>query len=160
MAAFTGTPVASAEYTGKTTAPAQDAEWLYAYGYWLHTATQGAGTGEINLVKLPPGKIAVNSALSRLKTTQMAANADLHIGYRAYTKPGPTASRSVAEDDNYFADNLDSGGGAIDQSLPLPTDPISHFNTEGGLTVYAMVDTGNIEDTDTIQLWLAWKREA
>jgi hypothetical protein len=32
------------------------------------------------------------------------------------------------------------------------------LNSRTGITIYGMIDTGNIEDTDTISGWVVWAR--
>src|SRR3972149_2817358 len=106
MAAFTGTPTSSAQYTSQAGA-------IGGRG----RGGAGAGTGEVNLLRLPPGRLTIFSQLSRIEATQEAVNADLHLGFRAYTEPDGDA---VAEDDNAFLDNADAGGGAISSVFLLP----------------------------------------
>jgi len=161
MAAFTGTPVKSPIYTEQDNdklANHEDArgglECAWS-GVYTHTATEGSGTGEVNLVKLPPGKLRVLTDLCRLVTTAFATSADLHIGHRAYTGGDGVA---VVEDDNSLADNLDAGGGALDQTLPLPAAGYQEYDSQDGVLIYAMIDTGNIEATDTISLFVVYQR--
>ena len=120
-----------------------------------YTHTAGAGTGEVNLIRLPAGKYRILSDLSLIVSSAMVTAADLHIGHRAYTQPDGTA---VAEDDNALADNLDAGS-AIDQSLPLPAGGELVIDSRDDLVFYAMVDTANIEDTDTISGYIVYVRE-
>jgi len=154
--AFTGSPTKSTEYTNqvdgnKKAAPFHDKPVRYAPFSYTHAA--GAGIGEVNLVRLLPGRIVVLPDLSRLVTSAFAANADIHIGTRAFTNPDGTA---VAEDDNRFADNEDAGGGALDKAFPLPAGGKETLDSRDGVIVYAMIDTGNIEDNDTIDGYVAY----
>lgn len=169
MAAFTGTPTKSTEYTAQTVGrggpvqPGPLRKWIFKY-----THAAGAGTGEVNLLMLPPGRLWTYSADSWIEATQMAASADLHLGFRAYVEPDGDA---VAEDDNFFLDNADTGGGAVSSAFVLPAvtaaagPKIGEFNVNRstaatyvgmGLVLYAMVDTGNIEDADVVNGYLAW----
>lgn len=154
MAEFAGTPVDSVQRTAEKTAAKKaaydNAKMMYAAFEYVHAA--GAGTGEINLVTLPNGKVKVYPSLSRIDASAMASNADLHLGHRAYTESDGTA---VVEDDNEFLDNADAGGGAIGSAFLLPAAP-TVYDTKEGLEIYAMVDTGNIEDGDTISGWVAY----
>lgn len=160
MAAFTGTPVGSVQYNLQTALvqekmnPVDNAGMRIAFFNYTHTATEGSGTGEINLVKLPAGRIRVYSDLSRLVTTQFAASADIHIGFRAYTDESD--GTTVSEDDNAFEDNGDAGGGALDQAFTLPAAGYKDFDSTEGVIIYAMVDTGNIEAADTIHGWIVY----
>lgn len=161
MAAFTGTPTSSAQYaaqvatssTAKRSAAEVTATLRVGYFSYTHLAAAGAGTGEVNLIRLPPGRVRIFSDLSRHVTSQFAVNADLHLGFRAYTEPDGDA---VAEDDNAFLDNADVGGGALDAAWVLPAAGSQAFITPLGLIIYAMIDTGNIETDDTIEGWVVW----
>ena len=82
MAAFTGTPTGSTQYNST---PMQYTNYVKAVFSYTHAA--GAGTGEVNLLKLPAGKIVIYSADSRIATSAMATGADIHLGYRAYVEP-------------------------------------------------------------------------
>lgn len=157
MAAFTGTPTGSTQYnqdTGATQGGVAYLEQLRCRQF-SYTHAAGAGTGEVNLVRLPVGQITIFSEFSRLASSQFVATADLHLGFRSYTEPDGDV---IATDDNAFADNLDAGGGAITHAAwPVPSAPgLTHINSKTGLTIYAMVDTANIEDTDTIAGWVFW----
>jgi len=160
MAAFTGTPVKSVEYTNQTASATKAAvdviSKMHAARFsYTHTSTEGSGTGEVNLIELPAGRITIYSDLSRIITSAFGANADLHLGYRAYTNSAGTA---VVEDDNAFLDNADAGGGALDQAWTLPAGGYTSFDTRNGLIIYAMIDTGDIEAADTISGWVAYTR--
>lgn len=158
MAAFTGTPVKSVEYTAQSTAhqktPVETIAKLFL-GKFTYVHTAGAGTGEIDLLEMPAGRIRVYPDLSRIVTSAFAANADIHLGYRAYVN---SANVAVVADDNAFLDNGDAGGGAIDSAWVLPAEGFLEINSRNGWILTAMVDTGNIEDTDTISGWIAYTR--
>ena len=146
----------SPTYADQTDEPLQSAKGgaeLIIFETETYTHSAGASTGEINLCVLPAGKITVFPFLSSVVTTAFASNADLHIGYRAYTEAD---GDTVVEDDNAFADNLDAGGGAL--NIVLSATGALQFDTPSGLHVFGMVDTGNIEDDDTIKLYIAYKQ--
>lgn len=158
MAAFTGTPTGSALYNkqvgttvGKPSAHLAEGQMRISRFTYTHAA--GAGTGEVNLFVLPPGYVSVYSYLSHLFTSAFVATADLHLGYRAYTDSDGSA---VVADDNAFLDNADVGGGALDITWLLPTGYVKELDSMSGVTVYAMVDTANIEDADTLDGWCVW----
>jgi len=163
MGAFTGTPISSVQHGRQVNLPMLfadvsdvDTRLRVSYFSYTHTATEGAGTGEVNLVRIQAGRIKVLSDLCRLVSSDMAANADLHLGFRAYTDE--SAGTAVAEDDNAFADNLDAGGGALDQTWPLPAvGGITLLDSQEGITIFALIDTGNIEDTDTIEGYVVYQ---
>ena len=165
MAAFTGTPTSSTQYAaqvgGSSVAkiPGGDLHGILHRSYfsYTHLAAAGAGTGEVNLVTLPPGRIRIFAHDSRLITSQTAASATMDVGYRAYTEPD---GDSIAEDDNAFEDNRDVATAATDAVLEFAgdgtTDDPTVFNTRDGLTIFASVDSGNIETDDTIKGWISY----
>lgn len=160
MAAFTGTPTSSAQYTSQAGSIGGPIWNVGLKGKpFTYTHTAGAGTGEVNLLRLPPGRLTIFSQLSRIEATIMVATADLHLGFRQYYEPD---GDSVAEDDNAFLDNADVGGGAVSSVWLLPAvtaaagPGITQINSRNGLVIYAMVDTANMEDTDTISGYVIW----
>jgi len=154
---FTGSPVGSVQYTAQVASPitldAGSVLGKVKRAFFSYTHTAGAGYGEVNLVKLPAGKKVIYPRSSWLSTSQFASASDLHIGFRAYTEPDGDV---VAEDDNAFLDNGDAGGGALATALTAPTVGYLEVNSRGEFIIYAMVDTGNIEDTDTIAGYIDW----
>ena len=155
--AFTGSPVDSVQRAAQRGATKIDQhDWSrlqVVFFNYVHSA--GAGTGAINLVKLPAGKIRGFPSLCRITASAMVATADLHIWHRAYTDPD-AATPAVVEDDNEFADNLDAGS-AIDAAFLIPVGaPV--YNTKDGFEIYAMINTANIEDTDTIDGYFVYAR--
>ena len=156
MAAFTGTPASSTEYAQQTgfIGGAMNAGRGLQHMAFSYTHALGAGTGEVNLCILPAGFIRTFSGLSALDTSAVAANADIHLGFRAYTEPDGDV---VAVDDNFFLDNGDAATGGAMTLIPaapgVSVFRVRHSNGDykgKGLVIYAMIDTGNIEDTDTI----------
>ena len=123
----------------------------------LYTHSTGADTDvEVELIRLPPGRVRIYSQLSRLETSQFVATADFSLGTRAFTQEDGT---DVAEDPVRFANQLDVGGAALDQVWPLPTGiGLTELNSQGGIIVFALVETANIEDTDTIRVYCAYSK--
>lgn len=164
MAAFTGSPTGSTQYNqqvGVLQGGVSFGEKLKMRRF-SYTHAAGAGTGEVNLVELPVGKLTILPDLSRIVASTFVTGADLHLGHRAYTEPDGDA---VVQDDNAFADNLDAGpaGGGIDVAWPLPAIGFFEANVgqaaagvRPGFTIYAMIDTANIEDGDTINGYVVW----
>ena len=76
-----------------------------------------AALGDISLIRMPAGPVRILSDLCRLVCPAGTATADLDVGVGAYTNAAGTA---VALNGNQLADSLDVGGGALDQTLPLP----------------------------------------
>jgi hypothetical protein len=157
MAAFTGTPTGSTQYNST---PMQYTNYVKAVFSYTHAA--GAGTGEVNLLKLPPGKVVIYSADSRIACSAMATGADIHLGFRAYVEPDGDV---VAESNNAFLNDGDAATGLTSAAWTLPAAGFTEFNVRYstgaaykgmGLILFAMIDTGNIEDTDTISGYCAY----
>ena len=149
-------PVTGATYDAQTTfnrTEAANGAGLCILRWDQYVPTQ-AGTGTVSLCKLPPGRIRIYPDFCRHITTAFEANADLHLGYAAYTNEAGTA---VSADDNAFLDNADAGGGALDAAWVLPAIGYVDFNTQGGLVIQAMVDTGDMAVTDTLDGWVAYQ---
>lgn len=153
--AFTGSPVdTTVRAAQKADMPiAGDVQGSLYVADVTYTHAAGAGTGEINLVKLPAGRVKVFPRLSRLRSTDMAANADLHLGHRAYTNFDGTA---VAEDDDEWIADADAGGGALNDFWASITGATgveaAEYETRDGLEIFVTIDSGNIEDDDTIDV--------
>lgn len=136
-------------------APSRDTDpAIIDSGLWTHT-TALAGTGEINLFKLPPGRVKVFVDTSRITTSQYEATSDLDIGHRAYTEPDGTAQGQVY---TTFATALDVGGGAIDAAPLAPTAGIREFNSRDGVVIFARIFTADIEDADTLRVWFHYTK--
>jgi hypothetical protein len=155
--AFTGSPTSSLQYAAQNSplrpfgGETQGEVRLARFSY---THAAGSGTGEINLVKLPPGRLCINSVLSHIFTTAMGVNADVHLGYRAHRKEDGTP---VEQDDNAFLNDLDTAGG-IDTSFGLPVNGVLELDSQQGVTIYSMIDNGNIDNGDTITGWIMYSR--
>jgi hypothetical protein len=109
----------------------------YSFGKITFTA---AGQGTAQMVRLPAGRVRVLSDLSRIICPAGTTTSDLHVGYGPYTKQDGTA---VARVDNAFANDLDVGGGAIDQPFPLPAEGFIEFDSRDGVDIEIMIDTAN-----------------
>jgi hypothetical protein len=157
MAEFVGSPSSSVQYAALTS-PSRpsggETQGEVRVARFSYTHTAGNGTGEINLVKLPPGRLCIFTTLCRLVTSAMGTNADVHLGYRAHKKEDGTA---VAQDDNAFIDNLDTAGG-INTHFEVPVDSYVELESQQGITIYAMIDTGNIMTGNTIKGWVLYSR--
>jgi len=126
--------------------------------YAKYTCTT-AGTGTIDMLTLPPGRIMIHNDISRvLSSDDFVSTADLHLGHAAYTNQDDTA---VAADDNEWFDNEDCGGGAIDKAFGagVITTPISEYNSKSGILVQAMVDVANVSIGATIEVLIYYSKE-
>ena len=111
-----------------------------------------AALGDIALLRLPPGKIRVINALSRIICPVGTGTADLDIGWEAYTdSDGVTA---VAADLDGLAASVDVGGAAIDQALILPLAGFKDFDSLEGVNIACSFDTANSPATGVFTLVL------
>lgn len=159
MAVFTGSPSSSVQHAAQTTGrnrvlEANVLEGKLRIARFSYTHVLGAGTGEINLIRLPAGKYVILSDLSRIVSSAMVSTANLSIGHRAYTNIDGTV---VAEDIDAFALDLDATG-ALDVVWPLPAGGVTVIDSRDEVVFYADVSTANIEDTDTISGYIIYAR--
>jgi len=138
-------PLKSSDYTLFTATP-RTLIPAYKWGGKMRVAsgaltfTAAGATGTAKMCRLPAGKVRVYQNLCRIVCPIGTATADLHVGYAAYVS-GATGLAVVA-DDNFFADNLDVGGAAIDAAFTLPlVTPFSDFDSADGIDIEIMVDT-------------------
>jgi len=117
-----------------------------------YTHALGAGTGEIDLVALPAGRVIILPDLSRLVTSQFGSSATISLGYRAHTDEDGEAVTAVA---NALHNAGAAGSGALDTALGAPADGMLELVSQKGIDIYATVASGNIENGDTIDGWLA-----
>ena len=165
--AFTGSPTSSTEYARQVSIAKGNPGDLglpMQFATFNYTHDAGAGVGEINLLKLPAGRIVVWPQFSYLSASQFAANSDLHLGHRSYVEPD---GDTVAEDDDEWVADATVHTGPISGPLQGTFATVFTNGTEPGATVYesidgivvfASIDSGNIEDTDTISGWIAYQR--
>jgi len=125
---------------------------LYQGSSYIHVA--GAGVGEVNMLRLPPGRIQLFPSLSRVISTAMVATADIHVGNRAYTN---LAGVTVVEDNNSLLDDGNAAA-ALDVALDITlVADYTEWNSRAGIGIYFEIDTANIEDTDIVSLWMAYR---
>lgn len=160
MAVFTGSPTSSTQHAAQTTGrnrvlEANVIEGKLRLARFSYAHSVGAGTGEINLIRLPAGKYVILTDLSRIISSAMVSTANLSVGHRAYTNIDGTA---VVEDNNAFADALDATG-ALDVAFSLPANGVFEIDSKVEVVIFAEVDTANIEDTDTISGYIVYIRE-
>jgi hypothetical protein len=99
-----------------------------------------AATGDISLIAMPPGAVRILPDLCRLVCPAGTATSDLDIGISAYVN---AAGTTVALAGIALADSLDVGGGALDQTLPLPTNGLLEVNSQAGFDIVCSFDTAN-----------------
>jgi hypothetical protein len=158
LAQFTGSPTSSVQYalqTSPSRAAAGDIQGAMRVAPFNYVHAAGAGTGEINLVTLPPGRIRIYSDLSRIVTSDMAVNATLHLGYRVHRQEDGTAAD---ENDHALMQSLSVGAGARDEVFLLPAAGQLDLESQGGITIFALITSGNIENGDTIDGYVVYSR--
>jgi hypothetical protein len=99
-----------------------------------------AAAGDLQLIRMPAGKIRIYSDLSRVVCPVGTATSDLDIGYGAYTGIDGVA---VVADGDALAASLDVGGGAIDAALALPAGGFLEIESKDGFDIVASFDTAN-----------------
>lgn len=156
MAVFTGSPVDTgvrAAQKGDLPIGGDIQGNLYVAPHVSYIHTLGAGTGEINLVKLPAGRVVIYPRLSRIRTSAFAATAQYHLGHRAFVKFDGTV---VPENNNEWLDNVVATAVTNDFWAALVTGAetaeAAEYETIDGLELFMLVDTANIEDTDTVDV--------
>ena len=130
------------------------------HGTFVQTATTIAQTIlECELPRTLPGRIIVHPELSWLRADDADANADLHLGYRAYRDQ---SGATVVADDNFWLDNVDVGGGNI-QGLVAGITGVttagarpSMFDAQDGLRIVIMIDTAMPNATDVIEAHIVY----
>ncbi len=161
MAAFTGSPAGSVQYNkqvGVTQGGVYGGEVfadLHAARFrYTHPAAAGAGTGEINLIILPPGPLIIYSSLSSIDPSQFATSATLSIGHRANVD---YAGGTIAAVTNAFLNAAAVGASDIARAAwTLPAIGFFDINNARDLTIFATVASGNIALDDTIDGWVVW----
>lgn len=114
---------------------------------------EGAIGSEIELTKLPAGKILVLGALTRLENSAYGTSCALDLGFRAYTNESGTA---VTEDKDYFASALavvTAGTLAMNEEL---TAGVAELNSLTGITVYGTISGAVIPDKATLKGYITY----
>lgn len=108
--------------------------------------TQGAAAGDATstqaLIKIPPGKVNLHLALSRIAFSAFGAARVLDIGHTGFTNPDGTA---VAADADALANDIDvSAAGNANITGVVGGDEIFQINSKDGTTIQATVAGGTI----------------
>ena len=140
-------PAKSAQYTNYTASPqtfVPSSDWgskLRASFCKLTFTASGSTTaalGDISLIRMPPGVVRIMVDLCRLVCPVGTGTSDLDIGISAYKGiDGVTVALAGIA----LADSLDVGGGALDQTLPLPANGILEVNSQTGFDIVCSFDT-------------------
>lgn len=142
-------PSKSAQYTDYTAspmAPVKASDWgsklrsSHAKLTFTAAGTTTAALGDIALIRMPPGRVRILVDLCRLVCPVGTATADLDVGISAYVN---NAGTTVALAGIALADSLDVGGGALDQTLPLPAGGFLEVESQAGFDIVCSFDTAN-----------------
>ena len=167
MAVFTGSPTGSTQYnlqTGAVTGGIFSADVTgkakVAVFQYTHTAAAGAGTGEVNLVTLPPGSIIVFPQKSFWGVSvAWSATSTVSIGTRAYTQPDGTAV--VAAGASFVSVAAVGAAVITDTAFALPAAASGlggfvRYNSNGGVTLFATIATVGITVGGTLNGHVVW----
>lgn len=143
-------PVVSTQYANFTAKP-PTLNFAYDWGAKLR-ASEGkltftaagftsAAAGDLQLIRMPPGKIRILSDLCRIMCPQGTATSTLDVGLGAYTKTsdGSTVALAGAQ----LASALAVGAGIIDQTVPLPAVGLLEIESTTGFDIVASFATAN-----------------
>ena len=113
-----------------------------------------AAAGDISLIRMPAGHVRIFTDLCRVTCPIGTALSDLDIGVGAYADHGVT----VALNGNKFADSLDVGAAAIDQTLPLPTTTgNASFYSDDGFDIVCSFDTANSPAAGDLEISIVYQ---
>lgn len=142
-------PTKSSQYTDYTASPrtfVPSSDWgsklrsSHAKLTFTAAGFTTAALGDISLIRMPAGPVRILVDLCRLVCPVGTATSDLDVGIGPYTN---AAGSAVALNGNQLADSLDVGGGALDQTLPLPTGGFVEVNSRDGFDIVCSFDTAN-----------------
>lgn len=124
------------------------------------TFTQ-SGAGDANstvaLAKLPPGRVRVIAALSRIANSAFGAARTLDIGHQAYT--GFDGQQVSADEDAIDAAQDVSGAGNYSPTGTLGDDETILFESQDGVVLEAKVKGGTIPNGATLKGYFLYVTE-
>lgn len=155
MADFTGTPAVSKTLFDQLNNVPEAFSLANLRGRTVsYVHSLGAGTGEVDLYRLPAGKIRLVTALCNWQASQFDTDAVLSIGFREYEDGD---GNTVDEDPAAFVEEADVATGATSKTpFALPAAGYLDIDSADGVIVFATVAVGNIENNDTILTRLYW----
>lgn len=123
-------------------------------------AVAGASGDDINLVRLPAGRIRVLTDLSRVNVSALGASRVMDVGFRAYSQPNASAGAAptvVALDADYFCSAVDVSA-ASSTLMNESTTPsrAQTLNSTAGIDVYATITGGTIPANATVTGTIFW----
>jgi len=108
----------------------------------------GDATSIQSVFKIPPGKVNIHLALSRIAFSAFGASRVLDIGHSGYTEPDGDV---IAAADAAFANDIDvSGAGNANPTGVVGGDEIFQVNSKNGTTIICTVAGGTIPDAATL----------
>lgn len=155
-------PAKSSQYTNYTATPQTFVpadEWgaklrsSYAKLTFTSAGFTSAAAGDISLIRMPPGAVKIFVDLCRIVCPVGTATSDLDIGISAYTKQDGTTQ---SLNGNQLADSLDVGGGALDQTLPLPAGGVVEVNSKTGFDIVCSFDTANSPAAGDLVIYIVY----
>lgn len=156
-------PSKSSQYTNysatpKTFVPSSDwgSKMRQSYAKLTFTAAgfTTAALGDIALIRMPAGHVRIFTDLCRVSCPVGTATSDLDIGTGEYKDHGVT----VVLNGNRFADSLDVGGAAIDQTLPLPAlNGNVSFYSDDGFDIVCSFDTANSPAAGDLEISIVYQ---
>ena len=157
MATYTQYADASKQVTGEYPSSMDVEGRLHVmHAKFTQTATTiGQAILECECPPLLMGKVAVYPHLSWLRADDADVNANLSIGYRAYTNSSGVV---VVADDDYWIVDADVGGGALQGAWSAITGVSTAgaqpaiFDAQDGLKIVITVDTAMPNATDVIEV--------
>lgn len=161
--AFTGSPTGTTQFnqqTGVTSGGVyggDSAGQLHATIFdYTHTSTAGAGTGEVNIITLPPGSIAVLPNLCAFGVSvAWAAGSTVSFGNRAFTlTTGATQALSATSLTTAIAI-----GAATKATTAFDTPTFGsmlRLNSMSGVVIHATIAGGNITVGGTLAGYIVW----
>jgi hypothetical protein len=114
-----------------------------------------AAAGDLRLIRMPVGKVRIYPDLCRIVCPAGTATSDLDIGISSYTS---VTGATVALAGNALADSLDVGGGALDQTLPLPTNGILEVESASGFDIVCSFDTANSPASGDLHITIVYQQ--
>ena len=126
--------------------------------YFSHTQS-GAGDANstVEIVRLPPGKIRLLGALSRIEHNWSVATVDMNVGWAAYTDLDGAA---VAADPNGLDAAIDvDAAGAIAVGSALGTADSKVFESQDGVSIELQAVAAGLADGDTVEGYLVYVQD-
>lgn len=160
MAVFTGSPSGSLQFnqiTGVVQGGAYGGE-VFAdlhVSRFSYTHALGAGTGEVDLLVLPPGPLIIFPDLCRIVSSDWAtAGATLDLGHRANITYARVVIPAVVA--AFTAAPLAVGGGIIDSVWTAPADGDFDITNAQSLVIFGTIAGGDAANGDTLRGYCVW----